>query len=70
MVDNQDKKISLKRDKVLSFLEKVNNLKLGFISKFVIVIIGIIIVYFIISPYQNCMREGGKYYTCLKRTSW
>ena len=32
--------------------------------------VAVVIVYFIISPYQNCMRERGHSMICTSRTSW
>lgn len=35
-----------------------------------VVFISILILYFIISPYQNCMREIDRHFSCIRTTNW
>lgn len=35
-----------------------------------VVFISILILYFIISPYQNCMREIDRHFRCIHTTNW
>ena len=39
----------------------------------VVIVVSILVLYTIMSPYQNCKRDGGGEYVidiCIKNTSW
>jgi uncharacterized protein (UPF0333 family) len=41
-----------------------------FLGKVVVVAVVIVGVYFLMSPYQNCLRGGLTEYHCTMNTSW
>ena len=45
-----------------------------FLIKLVTIVVSIIVIYFLTSPYQNCEREGNSRYGtvdyCLENTNW
>ena len=34
------------------------------------IFVALVVLYYIVSPYQNCMREAGAFGICLGKTSW
>jgi len=50
--------------------DKKEPLHKNFLVRVGVVFISILILYFIISPYQNCMWERDNSFFCTKNTNW
>jgi len=50
--------------------DKKEPLHKNFFVRVGVILISILILYFMISPYQNCMYERGNSHYCFKNTNW
>ena len=60
---NENKEQELKRTEKQNITE-------SFLFRLIAVAITILVIYFVMSPYQNCMKEKGSAGFCTRETGW